>query len=65
MAVFAKNCPDIEIEVVDINQARINAWNNDDLTKLPVFEPGLSQIIKAVRGRNLIFSTSIKRVQNV
>ena len=60
MAVFAKNCPDIEFEVVDINQGRINAWNNEDLTKLPVFEPGLSQIIKEVRGRNLIFSTSIK-----
>ena len=60
MAVFAKNCPEIEIEVVDINQARIDAWNNNDLTKLPIFEPGLSQIIKEVRGRNLIFSTSIK-----
>ena len=46
MAVFAKNCPDIQIEVVDINQVRINAWNSDDLTKLPVFEPGLPQIIK-------------------
>ena len=60
MAVFAKNCPDIEIEVVDINEGRINAWNNDDLTKLPVFEPGLSRIIREVRGRNLIFSTSVK-----
>ncbi len=60
MAIFAKNCPDIEIEVVDINSERINAWNNNDLTKLPVFEPGLSQIIKEVRGRNLIFSTRVK-----
>jgi len=59
MAVFAKNCPDIEIEVVDINQVRINAWNSDDLTKLPVFEPGLPQIIKKVRGRNLNFSTNV------
>ena len=60
MAVFAKNCPDIEIDVVDINQGRINAWNNNDLTKLPIFEPGLSRIIKEAKGRNLIFSTSIK-----
>ena len=60
MAVFAKNCPHIEFEVVDINQARIDAWNNDDLTKLPVFEPGLSKIIKEVRGRNLTFTTSVK-----
>ena len=59
MAVFAKNCPDIEIEVVDINQVRINAWNNSDLRKLPVFEPGLPQIIKEVRGRNLNFSTNV------
>ena len=59
MAVFAKNCPDIEIEVVDINLKRINAWNNNDLTKLPVFEPGLPQIIKKVRGRNLNFSTNV------
>ena len=59
MAVFAKNCPNIEFEVVDINEERINAWNNNDLAKLPVFEPGLSEIIKVVRGRNLFFSTNI------
>ena len=50
MAVFAKNCPDIEIDVVDVNPERIKGWNNNDLTKLPVFEPGLSQIIKEVTG---------------
>ena len=60
MAVFAKNCPDIEFEVVDINQNRINAWNSDDLGKLPVFEPGLSEIIRVVRGRNIIFSTDLE-----
>ena len=59
MAVFAKNCPNIEFEVVDINQERINAWNSNDFTKLPVFEPGLSEIIELVRGKNLIFSTNV------
>ena len=59
MAVFAKNCPDIKFEVVDINQERINAWNSDDLHELPVFEPGLSKIIDSVRGKNLTFSTNV------
>lgn len=59
MAVIAKNCPDIEIEVVDINHSRIDAWNTKDLAKLPIFEPGLSSIIKEVRGRNLKFSTNV------
>ena len=59
MAVFAKNCPDIKFEVVDINQERIKAWNSKDLNNLPVFEPGLSEIIEIVRDRNLIFSTDL------
>ena len=59
MAVFAKNCPDINFVVVDINEDRIKAWNNDDLSQLPVFEPGLSEIINLVRGNNLIFSTNV------
>ncbi len=59
MAVFAKNCPDIEFEVVDINQNRIKAWNSEDLEKLPVFEPGLSEIISFLRGKNIIFSTDL------
>ena len=41
MAVIAKNCPNIVVEVVDINQDRINAWNDKNLNKLPVLEPGL------------------------
>ncbi len=59
MAVFAKNCPDIQFEVVDINQERIKAWNSLDLSQLPVFETGLAGIIKLVRGKNLIFSTNV------
>ncbi len=59
MAVIAKYCPNIQIQVVDINKERIDSWNNNDLSKLPVFEPGLPEIIKAVRGSNLHFSTNL------
>ncbi len=60
MAVFADKCPQIDIDIVDINQERINAWNQSDLTKLPIFEPGLNEIIQRVRGRNLHFSCDIE-----
>ena len=53
--VFAKNCPHIEFEVVDINKERIRAWNSKDLSNLPVFEPGLSEIIKIVKIGTLSF----------
>ncbi len=54
MAVIALKCPEYRIDVVDINQDRINAWNSDDL---PIFEPGLFEIVKERRGKNLFFST--------
>ena len=60
MAVIAKNCPDIEVEVVDINETRIKAWNDTDLNNLPVFEPGLSEIVKDVRNKNLTFSINVE-----
>ena len=60
MAVIADFCPDILVNVVDINQERINAWNHNDLSKLPIFEPGLEEIIKRVRGKNLFFSKDVK-----
>ena len=59
MSVIADKCPNIIINVVDLNLQRINAWNNKDLSKIPVFEPGLSEIIKNVRGKNLFFSNDI------
>ena len=59
MSVMADRCRDILFKVVDINQERINAWNSNDLEKLPVFEPGLSEIIKRVRNKNLFFTTNI------
>tara|TARA_A100001011_G_scaffold138194_1_gene145848 strand:- start:2662 stop:4098 length:1437 start_codon:yes stop_codon:yes gene_type:complete len=60
MAVIADNCPDIQIEVVDVSQERINNWNSQDLDLLPIYEPGLSEIIERCRGKNLHFSTLVK-----
>ena len=60
MAVIAFNCPHIRIDVVDINEERINAWNSSDLNKLPVFEPGLDNIVKKCRDINLFFSNKIE-----
>ena len=60
MAVFASHCPDIEIKVVDINKERIDAWNNFDLKQLPIFEPGLDNIVLNQRNKNLFFTTNLK-----
>ena len=43
MAVIAK-CPHIKVNVVDVNESKINLWNNSDLNKLPVYEPGLNEL---------------------
>ena len=56
MAMIAYKCPDIQVTVVDLNQKRIDAWNSDHL---PVYEPGLDEVVKAARGRNLHFSTEV------
>ena len=60
MAVIALKCPNLKITVVDSNQDKINSWNGN-LNDLPVYEPGLSKIIKKVRNRNLFFSNNIKK----
>ncbi len=60
MAVFAKHCPDIQINVVDLNKERIEKWNSKDLNDLPIYEPGLDQIIVKCRGKNLDFSTDVE-----
>jgi UDPglucose 6-dehydrogenase len=60
MAVIADRCPAIQVTVVDLNQARIDAWNDSDLTKLPVYEPGLDAVVARARGRNLHFSTAVE-----
>ncbi|BAO56755.1 nucleotide sugar dehydrogenase [Nonlabens marinus] len=59
MAVIAAKCPDIDVHVVDLNEQRIAAWNDVNLDNLPIYEPGLSDIVAQARGRNLIFSTNV------
>jgi UDPglucose 6-dehydrogenase len=61
MAVIAYKCPDIQVTVVDLNVARIAAWNDEDVTKIPVYEPGLSEVVAEARGRNLFFSTDVDK----
>jgi len=61
MAVIAQQCPHIEVTVVDLNEKRIAAWNDENLENLPVFEPGLGEIVKEARGRNLFFSTEVDK----
>ena len=61
MAVIADNCPDIQINVVDSNVSRVRQWNSEDYSNLPIYEPGLEEIIKRCRGKNLHFSNEIER----
>jgi UDPglucose 6-dehydrogenase len=59
MAIIAQKCPEINVTVVDINEKRIAAWNDEDVENIPIYEPGLSEIVKEARGRNLFFSTDV------
>ena len=59
MAVIADRCPDVQVTVVDLNEQRIAAWNDLDLSRLPVYEPGLDAVVARARGRNLHFSTDV------
>lgn len=56
MTMIARKCPDVRVDVVDINAERIAAWNSD---KLPVFEPQLDETVRLTRGKNLFFSTDV------
>ena len=58
MSVIALKCPDINVTVVDSNAHKIKAWNGP-LDKLPVYEPGLKEVVEKVRGKNLFFSSEI------
>jgi UDPglucose 6-dehydrogenase len=58
MPVIASHCPEHRIVIVDINEARIAAWQSD---QLPIYEPGLDEIVRQTRGKNLFFSTEINR----
>jgi hypothetical protein len=59
-AVIALKCPDITVNIVDLNQARIDAWNHPEF-KLPIYEPGLEDVVRQCRGRNLFFSTEVDK----
>ncbi len=61
MTVMAHKCPDLIFNVVDISKERIDSWNNKNLSKLPIFEPGLKELIKKTRNINLFFSTNIEK----
>jgi UDPglucose 6-dehydrogenase len=60
MAVIADRCPDVQVTVVDLSAERIAAWNGADLSRLPVYEPGLDAVVGRCRGRNLHFSTAVE-----
>jgi UDPglucose 6-dehydrogenase len=59
MAIIAQKCPHIKVTVVDLNEQRIAAWNDPNVENIPIYEPGLSAIVKEARGRNLFFSTAV------
>lgn len=61
MSVIAQKNPHIQVTVVDLNSARIDAWNSENLDELPVYEPGLDQVVAEARGRNLFFSTDVEK----
>ena len=61
MAVIAQKNPDIKVTVVDLNAQRIADWNHTDLKKLPIYEPGLDEVVAEARGRNLFFSTEVDK----
>ena len=61
MSVIAKHCPNIKISVVDIDEEKIKAWNDEDLSKLPVYEKGLDVLIKNNRNKNLFFTKDVKK----
>jgi len=61
MAVIADKCPHIKVHVVDLNEQRIADWNDIDLDKLPIYEPGLAEIVGKNRNKNLFFSTEVNK----
>ena len=61
MSIIAQKNPEINVHVVDMNSNKIAAWNSKNLENLPVFEPGLSKVVKQARNRNLFFSTNVNK----
>jgi len=61
MSVIADKCPNIKVTVIDIDDKKISSWNDEDLSNLPIFEPGLKELVERCRNKNLFFSTDIKK----
>jgi UDPglucose 6-dehydrogenase len=61
MAIIAEKCPHIKVTVVDLNEQRIAAWNDKDVKNIPIYEPGLHEIVANARGKNLFFSTDVDK----
>ncbi|SHN08545.1 UDP-glucose 6-dehydrogenase [Flavobacterium xinjiangense] len=61
MAVIAQKCPEIKVTVVDLNEERIAAWNDENIDNIPIYEPGLDKVVAEARGRNLFFSTDVEK----
>lgn len=57
MAIIAKKCHHIDVTVADLNEDRINQWNSDSL---PIYEPGLEEVVRSQRGKNLFYTTKVK-----
>jgi len=61
MAVIAQKCPNIQVTVVDLNEQRIKDWNDPNTENIPIYEPGLAELVAEARGRNLFFSTEVEK----
>ena len=61
MSIIAQKNPHIDVYVVDMNSAKIKAWNSKNLDNLPVYEPGLADVVRKSRGNNLFFSTDVEK----
>ena len=59
MAVISNHCKDIKVTLVDTDKEKIKAWNSEDPSKIPIYEPGLEEVVFRNRGDNLFFSTDI------
>jgi len=57
---LCSHCAHIQVTIVDLNQQRIDAWNSEDFA-LPIYEPGLEDVVRQARGRNLFFSTDVEK----
>jgi UDPglucose 6-dehydrogenase len=61
MAIIAQKCPHIQVTVVDLNTERIAAWNDKNVENIPIYEPGLAEVVAEARNRNLFFSTDVDK----